>query len=102
MEQDKIGTDVALLLDKVYLQKDSQYQDGKLVGVDNQENLYKGVMTFIINSLKKFIPLIAKAIPEIKSNKNGFQNTLITTSHLLTVFSLMHVQLFQIITLPVF
>ena len=66
MEQDKIGTDVALLLDKVYLQKDSQYQDGKLVGVDNQENLYKGVMTFMINSLKKFIPLIAKAIPEIK------------------------------------
>ena len=66
LEQDKIGTDVALLLDKVYLQKDSQYQDGKLVGVDNQENLYKGVMTFMINSLKKFIPLIAKAIPEIK------------------------------------
>ena len=65
MEQGKIGTDV-LLLDEVYLQKDSQYQDGKLVGADNQENVYKGVMTFMINSLKKSIHFVVKAIPEIK------------------------------------
>ena len=66
LEQRKIGADVALLLDEVYLQKDSQYQDGKLVAADNEWNLYKGVMTVMINSLKKSIPFIIKAISEIK------------------------------------
>ena len=46
LEQGKIGTHV----DEVYLQKDSQYQDGKLVGADNEGKLYKGVMTFMINN----------------------------------------------------
>ena len=46
--------------------KDSQYQDGKLVGADNEGNLYKGIITFMINSLKKPIPFAIKAIPEIK------------------------------------
>ena len=67
MEQEKIGTDVALLLDEVYLQIDSQYQDGKLVDAENEGNLYKGVVTFMINSLKKYIPFVIKVIPEIKS-----------------------------------
>ena len=66
LEQGKIGTDVVLLLDEVYLQKDSHYEDGRLVGADNEGNLYKGVMTFMINSLKKSIPFVIKAIPEIK------------------------------------
>ena len=56
LEQEKIGTDVVLLLDRVYLQKDSQFHDGKRVGTDNKGNLYKGVMTFMINSLKKSSP----------------------------------------------
>ena len=36
--------------------KDSQFHDGKLVGTDKEGNLYKGVMTFMINSLKKSSP----------------------------------------------
>ena len=43
-----------------------QYQDGQLVGADNEVNLFKGVMTFMINSLKKYVPFVIKAIPEIK------------------------------------
>ena len=39
LEQGRIDTDVVLLLDEVYLQKDSQHQDGKLVGADNEGNL---------------------------------------------------------------
>ena len=66
LEQGKISTDVVLLLDEVYLQKDSEYQDAKHVGAENEGNLYKGVMTFIITSLKKAIPFVIKAIPEIK------------------------------------
>ena len=43
LDQEKIG-DVALLLDQIYLQKDVQYQGGKLDGVDPEGNLFKGVM----------------------------------------------------------
>ena len=38
LDKGKIGEDVVLLLDEIYLQKDAQYQGGKLVGI--------GVMTF--------------------------------------------------------
>ena len=48
------------------MQKDSQYQDRELVGADNERNLYKGVIIFMINRLKKFIPFVIKNIPDIK------------------------------------
>ena len=74
LEQGKIGTDVVLLLDEVYLQKHSQYQNGKLVGADNEGNLNKGVMALMINNLKKSIPFVIEAIPERKIEGNGFHN----------------------------
>ena len=66
LEQGKTGTDVALLLDEVYIQKDSQYQDGKLIDAVNEGNLYKGVIKFMINSLTKSNVVVIKAIPEKK------------------------------------
>ena len=45
---------------------DVQYQRGKLAGVDSEGNLFKGIMTFMINSLKQSIPFVIKAIPEAK------------------------------------
>ena len=41
LEQGKMRTDVILLLDEVYLQKDTKYQDGKLVRADNEGNCTK-------------------------------------------------------------
>ena len=52
LDQEKIG-DVALLLDEIYLQKDVQYQGGKLDGVDPEGNLFKGVMVMVWSSLKQ-------------------------------------------------
>ena len=65
LDQEKTG-DVVLLLEEIYLQKDVQYQGGKLVGVDSEGNLFKGVMTFMMSSLKQSIPFVIKAIPEVK------------------------------------
>ena len=65
LDQEKIG-DVVLLLDEIYLPKDMQYQGGNLVRVDSEGNLFKGVTTFMINSLKQSIPFVIKAIPEVK------------------------------------
>ena len=54
------------MLDEIYLQKDVQYLGGKLVGVDSEGNLFKGVMTFMINSFKQSIPFVIKAISKVK------------------------------------
>ena len=66
LDQGKIGEDVVLLLDEIYLQKDVQYQGDKRVGVDSEGNLFKSIMTFMTNSLKQSIPFAIKAIPEVK------------------------------------
>ena len=36
------------------------------IGAGKEENLFKSVMKFMINSLKKSIPFVMKAIPEMK------------------------------------
>ena len=52
--------DIILLSYRIYLQKDVHYQENKLVGVDSEENLFKGVLTFMINSLKHQYHLLLK------------------------------------------
>ena len=42
-----------LFLDKMHLQKDTQYQIGKVVGVDSEGGLFKSAMTFMKKSLKQ-------------------------------------------------
>ena len=58
--------DVVFLLDEIYIQKDVQYDGGKLIGADGDGNMFKGIMTFMIVSLKKSIPFVVKAIPELQ------------------------------------
>ena len=64
LEQEKIDKDIVLLLDEIYLQKDVDYSGGKMIGCDEDGNMFKGVMTFMINSLKDSIPFVVRAVPE--------------------------------------
>ena len=66
LERGKMGKDVILMLDEIYIQKGAEYSGGTTVGVDKDGKLFKGVMTFMINSLRKSIPFVVKAIPETK------------------------------------
>ena len=52
----------------MYLQKSSQYHGGKLMGQDEDVNLYKGIVVFMIVSLKKSIPYVVKSCAEVKIN----------------------------------
>ena len=58
--QAKTGTSTVLLLDEVYVKKCN------LITIDGEENFFKGVMTFLINSLKNFIPFVKKVVTEAK------------------------------------
>ena len=66
LKQGKIDKDIILTLDEIYLQKEAQYNGGRMVGVDADGNMFKGVTTFMINRLKKSIPFVVKAIPELE------------------------------------
>ena len=67
-EKCKISTDLILMVDKMYLQKAAQYQAREYVGADEEGNLYKGIVAFMVVGLKQSIPLFVWAIPEITFN----------------------------------
>ena len=67
-EKGEISDDIILMVDEMYIQKATQYQSSKYVGVDNDGRLYKSVVAFMIASLKKSIPYVVQALPEVTFN----------------------------------
>ena len=62
----KIDKDIVLLTDEMYLQKELQFHQGKVIGCDDNGNLFKRIMTFIIVRVWKNVPFVVKAVPESK------------------------------------
>ena len=56
---------IVLSFDEIYLQKDTEYNGGRMIGADADGNMFKGVAMFMINSLKDSIPFVVKAMPEL-------------------------------------
>lgn len=59
-----ISDDVILMFDEVYLQKCEEYVSGETFGADENGELYKGMVCFMIVGLKSNIPYIIKTVPE--------------------------------------
>ena len=51
------------MVDEMYLQKRAQFAGGEYVGVDLEENLYNGIVVFMINGLKTSLSIVVKACP---------------------------------------
>ena len=66
LNEGKIDKDIVLLTDEMYLQKELQFQQGKLIGWDDNGNLLKGIVTFMIVGVRKNVPFVVKAVPETK------------------------------------
>ena len=66
LQEKKMDKDIVLLIDEMYLQKEVQFQGGQLIGCDDNNELYKGIMTFMIVGMKKNVSFVVKAIPETK------------------------------------
>ena len=47
-EKGKISQDVILMLDEMYIEKCEEYDSGKLIGADDENQLYKGVVSFMV------------------------------------------------------
>ena len=50
------------------MQKSAQYQSEEYVGVDEEGNLYKGIIAFMVVGLKQSIPFVAEVIAEVIFN----------------------------------
>ena len=59
-----ISDDVILIVDEMFLQKCEEYIAGESYFADEQGELYKGVVCFIIVGLKSNIPYVVKALTE--------------------------------------
>ena len=57
-------SDVILMADEMYLQKCTQFHGVEYIGADAEGNLYKGVVVFMTQDLKKSISFVIKALPE--------------------------------------
>ena len=64
-EKGHISSDVILMVDEMFLQKEASYQSGDYVGEDEEGELYKGIACFMIVGLKQSVPHVIQAITEV-------------------------------------
>ena len=65
LDKGKLSKDVILILDEMYLQKGTQFHGGDYVGANENGELYKGIMLFMISGLKETVPSVVKVCPEV-------------------------------------
>ena len=53
LEKGHLSQDCVLLVDEMYLQKGTQFHGGEYIGANENDELYKGIMIFMITALKK-------------------------------------------------
>ena len=54
-----------MMVGEIYLQKCVQYIGGDYLGSDDEGNLFKGIVVFMIQGLQQSLPVGVKACPEI-------------------------------------
>ena len=65
MTKNVLTNDLILLADIMYLQKSIQYSNGKFISADENRNVYKGEIVFIIWGLKQLVSVVLKECPEV-------------------------------------
>ena len=60
----------------MYSQKYEEYFGGELIGSDENGELYKGIVCFMVVGLKESIPYVISSSPEITINAAWFRNEL--------------------------
>ena len=63
-QQGRISGDVILILNEIYLQKSEKYFGGDIFRTNEDGDLYKGMLCFMIVELKNSIPCVLKSVPE--------------------------------------
>ena len=99
-ENGSISEDVISLFDEMYLQKSEEYVGGETVGTDEDGELYKGVLCFVIIGLKRNIPYIISTVPEKKLVVNGLKMNYFAECKSNKIFVSISEELFATVILP--
>ena len=67
LNERKIDKDIVLLTNEMYLQKEVQFQQGKLIGCDDNDDLFEGIMTFMITGIRKNVPFAVQSSARIEN-----------------------------------
>ena len=62
LNMELVSSDCVFLVDEMYLQQGTQYDGGSYVGEDEEGNLYKGIVVFMIIGLQNSVPYVVKSI----------------------------------------
>ena len=89
-EKGSFSRNCILMIDEMYLQKSAQHQSGEYVEIDEEGNLHKAVVAFMVVGLKQSIPFVVQAIPEITFNDSGWPRKLVITLTVSYKFGLFH------------
>ena len=66
LENGSNSSDIILMADEIYLQQGKQFHSGEWIGADENGELFKGVVAFMINGLRDIVPIIiVRACPEV-------------------------------------
>ena len=65
LNKELVTSDCVLLVNEMYLKKGAQYHGGSYVGEDEEGNLYKGIVVFMIIGIQKSVPYVVKSSPEV-------------------------------------
>ena len=78
--EETISEDVCLIFEE----KSQEYFGVEIIGCDNERELYKGIVCFIIVGLKKSIPYVIKSLPETNIDANWLKTELLDTLEILS------------------
>ena len=67
-ESGSISTNIIFMTDEMHLQQSTQYHGCQYVGKDNDGNLYKGTIVFMIVGLQESVPTVVRDVPETSVN----------------------------------
>ena len=62
LEKGHLFQGCVLLVDEMYPQKGTQFHGGEYIGANENDELYKGIMVFMITSLKKHYRQLLKLV----------------------------------------
>ena len=82
-ENGNISEDVILMLDEMFLEKCEEYSGGKSCGVNEDGELYKGIMGFMIVGLKSSVPYVVKSVPETQITGEFVKESLVECLNML-------------------
>ena len=81
--QGAISEDIVLMFDEMYLQKCEEYSGGEIIGANENNELYKGLLSFMIVGLKENVPYIIKSVPELKIGGNWIKEQILDSLNIL-------------------